>query len=90
MPEQPTGAKKRPYTEARKESNVKWDKQNLDRISIALAKGSRDKIKAHAERQGESVNRFIIRAIEEAIERDQGRGASASETQTIEQGKHTV
>lgn len=30
----------------------------------------RDEIKAHAERRGESVNAFINRAIDEAIERE--------------------
>lgn len=90
MSEQPTGAKKRKYTEARKESNIKWDRQNLDRLSIALPKGSRDRIKAHAESQGESVNRFIARAVDEAIERDRERSASAPEAPALEQQEHTV
>ena len=58
------------YTEARKEGNRRWDSANLDRLSIALPKGSKETIRAHAERQGESVNRFIIRAIAETLERD--------------------
>ena len=58
------------YTEARKEGNRKWDAANLDRISIALPKGKKDEIKAHAESCGESVNSFIGRAIESQIERD--------------------
>lgn len=61
----------RKYTEAVKQSNRKWDAANLDRLSIALPAGSRDKIKAHAQAQGESVNGFIGRAISEAMERDQ-------------------
>lgn len=61
----------RKYTEAVKQSNRKWDAANLDRLSIALPSGSRDKIKAHAQAQGESVNGFIGRAISEAMERDQ-------------------
>ena len=58
------------YTAARKEGNRKWDAQNLDRISIALPKGSKDKIKAHAEKRGESINGFVGRAINETMERD--------------------
>lgn len=58
------------YTEARKDGNRKWDTANLDRLSIALPKGSRDEIKAHAAEIGESVNAFIGRAIREAMERD--------------------
>ncbi len=52
------------YTEARKQGNRKWDAANLDRISIAVPKGEKEKIKAHAESMGESVNGFINRAIE--------------------------
>ncbi len=61
----------RKYTEAQRDSAKKWDAANLDRLSIALPKGSRDRIKAHAESRGESMNRFITRAVEETIERDQ-------------------
>ena len=58
------------YTDARKEGNRKWDAQNLDRISIALPKGSKDKIKANAEKRGESINGFVGRAISETMKRD--------------------
>lgn len=58
------------YTERRKEGNRRWDAANLDRVSIAMPKGKRDIIKAHAEEHGESVNRFINRAIDETMERD--------------------
>ena len=60
----------RPYTEKRKRANQEWDAANLDRISIAIPKGQKEKIKEHAMQQGESVNAFIIRAIDETIERD--------------------
>ena len=48
------------YTEARKEGNRKWDAANLDRISIAMAKGKKDQIKSAAieqrmERQEQEV-----------------------------------
>lgn len=58
------------YTEARKEGNRRWDAANLDRLSIAVPKGQKDAIKAHAESRGESVNAFINRAIDEAMERE--------------------
>lgn len=61
------------YTEARKEGNRRWDAANLDRLSVAVAKGKRDLIKAHAESRGESVNAFISRAIDETIARDNER-----------------
>ena len=58
------------YSEARKTANKNWDSKNLDRISIALPKGSKDALKAHAESQGESVNAFIARAIKTQMEID--------------------
>ena len=58
------------YTEARKAGNRKWDAENLDRLSIAVPKGRKDVIKAHAEQRGESVNAFIIRAVSNQIELD--------------------
>ena len=60
----------RKYTEAQKQSAKKWDSANLDRMSIALPKGSKERIKAHAAQRGESVNGFIGRAIGEAMERE--------------------
>lgn len=58
------------YSEARKNANKNWDSKNLDRISIALPKGSKDALKAHAESQGESINAFIKRAITEVKDMD--------------------
>ena len=68
----------RKYTEAQKKSAKKWDAANLDRVSIAMPKGQKDTIKAHAEARGESVNGFINRAIDETMERDNA-APSASE-----------
>lgn len=53
--------------------NKEYAKKYLDKqdeIKIRLPKGEKDKIRAHAESRGESVNAFIARAIAEAIERD--------------------
>ena len=58
------------YTDARKEGNRRWDAANLDRLSIALPKGKKDEIKAHAESRGESVNALIGRAFENQMQRD--------------------
>ena len=60
----------RKYTEAKRDGNRKWDAANLDRISLALPKGQKDVIKAHAESMGESVNGFIARAIENQMKQD--------------------
>lgn len=71
----------RKYTEAQKQSARKWDAANLDRLSIALPKGSKETIKSHAEKRGESVNGFIGRAISETIDRDNApQGGEKSQT----------
>lgn len=58
------------YTDARKEGNRKWDTANLDRVSIAMPKGKKDDIKAAAAAVGESMNQYIINAVEQRMERD--------------------
>lgn len=67
-----------PMSEAKKRANKKWNDANLteryDRIQIVVPKGRKEEIKAAAERRGESVNSFINRLIDEAIERDGGTG----------------
>lgn len=44
--------------------------RNYDRVNLTMPKGRKDEIKAHAEAQGQSVNGFINRAIDETMERD--------------------
>ena len=47
-----------------------WIAEKLDRINLTMPKGKKEIVKAHAESRGESVNAFINRAIDEAIERE--------------------
>lgn len=55
---------------ARIEANNRYNAKAYDRINIAVPKGQKDIIKAHAESKGESVNGFVNRAIDETIQRD--------------------
>ena len=48
----------------------KYVKTNYDRMELTVPKGQKEIIKAHAEARSESVNAFINRAIEEAMNRD--------------------
>ena len=48
----------------------KWISEKLDRVNLTMPKGQKETIKAHAEAQGESLNAFINRAINETMERD--------------------
>ena len=62
--------KKTFYTEARKRANEKYLKETVEDIRICVPKGQKAVIKAHADRQQESMNQFVIRAINETMERD--------------------
>ena len=64
-----------------------WQKENVDRVNLTMAKGRKEIIKAHAETQGESINGFINRAIQETMERDNDvLGPSEGRTGTDEGG----
>lgn len=52
--------------------NNQFIQNAYDRINLTVPKGDKDKIKAHAESQGESVNSFINRAISNQMEQDNG------------------
>lgn len=58
------------YTEARKRANEKYNAKAYDELKIRVPKGEKDKIKAHADTQGESLNGFVKRAIDETMKRD--------------------
>lgn len=61
-----------PVPKANQRAVNKYVKNNYDRINVTMPKGKKDIIQAHSEANGESVNGFINRAIQEAIERDAG------------------
>lgn len=63
-------AKKREYSQAQNKATQKYVKNHYDEIKLRTEKGKKDKIKAFAEKQGESLNSFINRAIDETIERE--------------------
>ena len=48
----------------------KYNAKAYDNLRIVVKKGRKDIIRAHAEAQGESLNGFVNRAIDEAMERD--------------------
>lgn len=50
--------------------NNSYIAQAYDRINLTVPKGEKERIKAHADAKGESVNSFIQRAIAETMERD--------------------
>ena len=61
-------------TKAHLEGNKKY-LQTLDEIKVRVPKGRKAELQAHAEEQGESLNGFIGRAVDETIERDKSEKA---------------
>lgn len=59
-----------PVSDAQKRATAKYIKTKLDEIKIRVSKGQKNLIKEHANKQGESLNKFITRAIYETMERD--------------------
>lgn len=59
-----------PASKAQQRAVNKYVKDKYDRILLTMPKGQKEIIQAHAEAQGESVNGFINRAIDEASEWD--------------------
>lgn len=52
------------------ESIKRYEDKAYDKVLIRMPKGRKEFIRTHAERQGESINAFINRAMVEAMERD--------------------
>ena len=48
----------------------KYNAKAYDRINLTVPKGKKEEIQKHAHLQGESVNKFINRAIDETITND--------------------
>ena len=68
-----TGKKKsryKGYTPQMGKANQKYMKEHLDDIKFRVRKGKKDYYKACAEAAGLSFTQFIIKAMDEKIERD--------------------
>ncbi len=57
-------------SEARQRANAKYNKKAYDRLEMKVPKGKKAEILSHAEEQGESLNKFLNRAVTETIKRD--------------------
>ena len=46
--------------------------ENYDRINLTVPKGNKDRIKAHADKNGESINGYINRLIDSDLKNFKG------------------
>ena len=51
--------------------NNQYNRQKYDRIALMVPKGQKEQIQAAASRQGQSLNAYIIGAVNERMEREQ-------------------
>ena len=63
-------------TEAQKRAQKAYISKFV-RVEVRMEQESQAAIKAHAAARGESVNAFIVRAIREAMERDQAQSSES-------------
>lgn len=56
------------YSDAMLRAIKKYEAEKIDRISLRVPKGKKEAIQKFAENHGESVNSFINRAIDEAMQ----------------------
>ena len=59
-----------PASKAQQKAVSKYMKENYDVYQIRMPKGKKDDIKAAAAIAGESMNQYIINAIDQRMERD--------------------
>lgn len=52
------------YYDSQKEATARYNKKAYDRINIIVKKGQREIIKEFAAKQGKSLNRFVLDAVE--------------------------
>ena len=57
-------------TEAHRRGNAKYLRETVEDVRIRVPKGQKEIIRNHAAARGESLNAFVIRAIDETMQRD--------------------
>ena len=58
------------FTDSRKKANDKYMTSKVDSLSIYVPKGEKEIIKEAASRQGVSVNKYVVDAIHEKMDRE--------------------
>jgi len=57
-------------SKAQQKAVHKYVKENYDRLNISVPKGQKAIIKVAAESKGESLNGYVVQAVDERMERD--------------------
>ncbi len=59
-----------PVSKAQQKATRKYMKNHYDRLEMQVPKGKKEKISTHAIEHDGSINKFLNRAVDETIERD--------------------
>lgn len=74
-----------PVSDAQKKASVRY-LEKLDEVRIRMPKGKKATIQAHAEANGESVNGFINRAIDQTMAQEAVGGPTRPATPEVISG----
>lgn len=58
------------FTPSRKKANDKYMTEKIDSLSIYVPKGQKELIKAAAKKKGQSMNQFVVDAINVALDNE--------------------
>ena len=62
-----------PATKAQIRAHTKYNKNHYDRLEMKVPKGEKESITEHAKEYDGTLNKFLNRAVREAIERDKNK-----------------
>ena len=60
-------------TAAQRKAVSKYETANYDKVLLRMPKGDRDRIKAHADTVGESLNGYIMQAVRDRMDQEDRR-----------------
>lgn len=72
-----------PLSEARMRANAKYNAKAYDRIEIKVPKGRKAAIQDLADEAGQSLNGYLVQAVNERVEREKGVKDYASISRTV-------
>jgi uncharacterized protein (DUF1778 family) len=61
-----------PISKAQQKAVAKYESKSYDKVLLRLQKGKREIVQAAAEGAGQSLNGFVVQAIDERVEREKG------------------
>jgi predicted HicB family RNase H-like nuclease len=81
---------KKTVSKAQQKAVAKYENKVYDKFLVRITKGKKSELQAHATVHGESLNAFVNRAIDEAVERDEGTEAPVLEPVEVspQEGPH--